>query len=163
MIRKPPARRHAGQCGLASMSIFSDTEVAYLDSQKLGRLATVSAAGDRHVVPVAYRFDGDTGIFTIGGPFLVRSRKCRDIVADGRVAFVVDDVLPPWQPRGIEIRGLAELLPTGGREIEPHFAPESIRISPRWIVTWGIEPGDFGRGGRAVEGDRHTAAIDRGG
>src|SRR5215208_2424870 len=37
------------------MSKFTDEEVAYLQGQRLGRLATVDAKGDLHVVPVGFR------------------------------------------------------------------------------------------------------------
>jgi hypothetical protein len=44
----------------------------------------------------------------------------------------------PWQPQGIEIRGEAEILPSGGKALGPGFAPEMFRIRPRRIVSWGI-------------------------
>lgn len=34
-----------------------------------------------------------------------QSRKFKDVQLNNRVAFVVNDVLPPWQPRCVEIRG----------------------------------------------------------
>lgn len=43
------------------MSVFTEKEVALLKSQRLGRMATVSAAGKRHVVPVGFRFDPEAG------------------------------------------------------------------------------------------------------
>lgn len=51
---------------------------------------------------------------------------------------MVDDVLPPWQPRCVQIRGEAEALdavtpPDGG---EP--AP-IIRITPSTVVSWGLD------------------------
>jgi len=36
------------------VSVFSDVELAYLASQRLGRLATV-AKGQPHVVPISFR------------------------------------------------------------------------------------------------------------
>jgi pyridoxamine 5'-phosphate oxidase family protein len=55
---------------------------------------------------------------------------------------VIDDVLPPWQPRGVEIRGRAEAL----------SSPEPlIRVHPERIVSWGIES-------RAI-GDRHARSV----
>ena len=44
---------------------FSDEEVAYLQSQGLARLATLSPTGLPDVVPVAYEFDGEQ--FWVGG------------------------------------------------------------------------------------------------
>ena len=40
------------------MSAFTPAEIAYLESQRIGRLATVSAAGEPHVVPVNFRYNG---------------------------------------------------------------------------------------------------------
>ena len=53
---------------------------------------------------------------------------------------MVDDVLPPWQPRGIEIRGHAEAV-AGPRP--------RIRIHPERIVGWGLD--DPGRGRNACD------------
>jgi pyridoxamine 5'-phosphate oxidase family protein len=45
----------------------------------------------------------------------------------------------PWRVRGIEIRGEAEVLDTGGTELMPGFAAEMFRITSRRIVSWGLE------------------------
>jgi len=63
---------------------------------------------------------------------------------------VVDDVLPPWKARGIEIRGRAETLPTGGQEIMADFDPELIRLTPTRIIGWGIEGDMFQANSRSV-------------
>jgi len=70
---------------------------------------------------------------------LLEYKKFRDAARYGRVAFVVDDVLPPWKPRGIEVRGTAETHSTGGKEIMADFDPELIRIYPTRIIGWGID------------------------
>jgi pyridoxamine 5'-phosphate oxidase family protein len=41
--------------GGRTVSVFSDAEIDYLGSQRLGRLATVGHDGMPHVVPVAFR------------------------------------------------------------------------------------------------------------
>jgi pyridoxamine 5'-phosphate oxidase family protein len=41
------------------MNRFTAAEIAYLQSQRLGRLATVNAKGDLHVVPVSFRYNAD--------------------------------------------------------------------------------------------------------
>ena len=56
-------------------------------------------------------------------------------------ALVVDDVLPPWQPRAVEVRGKASTLDTGGKVIMEGFDDPIIRITPRRIVSWGLEDG----------------------
>src|SRR5690349_8025626 len=99
------------------MSKFTAEEIAYLQSQRLGRLATVSKTGEPHVVPVGFRYNAEKDSIDIGGYNMGSSKKYRDAVSYGRVAFVVDDVLPPWKPRMIEVRGTVEGLPEGGKEI----------------------------------------------
>jgi pyridoxamine 5'-phosphate oxidase family protein len=131
------------------MSVFTPAELEYLGGQRLGRLATVNRAGEPHVVPVAFRYNPDQDSIDIGGFRIAQTRKYRDVARSGRAAFVVDDVLPPWQPRMVEIRGRATVVPQGGREINPQFAPEIIRISPTRIVAFGVD-GQAGALGRDV-------------
>src|SRR4051812_4047975 len=101
------------------MSVFTDKELEYLASQRLGRLATVGKDGHPHVVPVAFRYDAEADSIDIGGHHVAESRKWRDAARHARVAFVVDDVVPPWGPRFLEIRADVELLDTGGERIGP--------------------------------------------
>lgn len=120
------------------MSKFTPAEIAYLQSQRIGRLATVSEKGDLHVVPVGFRYNHEQDTIDIGGLDLAPTKKYRDALRHGRVAFVVDDVLPPWQPRLIEVRGGAQGLPEGGKEIMQDFSPEILRITPTYIVSLGV-------------------------
>ena len=132
------------------MSIFTEKEIEYLRGQRLGRLATVNAKGEPHVVPVAFRYNDEMDAIDVGGHNFARSKKYRDAGTTGRAAFVVDDVLPPWRPRGVEVRGRAEVLGTGGEEIGPGFDEELIRIFALRIVGWGIDSDAFSRNSRSV-------------
>jgi pyridoxamine 5'-phosphate oxidase family protein len=133
-------------------SAFTANEIAYLQGQQLGRLATLGTKGEPHVVPVGFRYNPAHDSIDIGGRGLTSSKKYRDVVRDGRAAFVVDDVLPPWQPRGIEIRGRAEIADAGGKEIHPDMEAVVIRIKPERIVAWGIDNSDpYQRNSRKVE------------
>ena len=120
------------------MSKFTPEEIAYLQSQRLGRLATVSEKGEPHVVPVGFRYNPEQDSIDIGGHNIVPTKKYRDAVRYGRVAFVVDDVLPPWKPRMIEVRGTVEGLPEGGKAIVEAFSPEILRITPTRIISFGM-------------------------
>jgi pyridoxamine 5'-phosphate oxidase family protein len=133
------------------MSNFTPAEIEYFKSQRLGRLATVNAASEPHVVPVGFRYNPELDTIDIGGRNIVPTRKFRDVTRNGRAAFVVDDVLPPWQPRGIEVRGRAETVATGGQEIQPSFGPEIIRIFPTRIISWGLEGDAYHANSRSVE------------
>ncbi|MBF6591728.1 MAG: PPOX class F420-dependent oxidoreductase, partial [Ktedonobacterales bacterium] len=74
------------------MGAFTEAEMAYLASQRIGRLATLSADGAPHVVPVRYHFNAALETIEIGGHGMGASKKYRDVARDGRAAFVVDDV-----------------------------------------------------------------------
>lgn len=128
------------------MSAFTEGEIEYLRKQRLGRLATVDASGEPHVVPVGFRYNDELETIDIGGRDLGKSKKFRDAGATGRAAFVVDDVLPPWRPRGIEVRGATEALGMGSGAGE-----ELIRIRPRRIVGWGIDSDVYGPNSRDVD------------
>ena len=122
------------------MSIFSPSEIKYLQSQRLGRLATVGANGQPHVVPVAFRYNPGLDTIDIGGHDFAKRKKFRDVQTNPNVAIVVDDIASfnPWKVRGVEIRGEVEVLPTGGTEILPGFAPEMFRLRPKRVISWGV-------------------------
>jgi len=128
------------------MSAFTDAEIGYMKSQRLGRLATVGPDGQPHVVPVGFRYNPKEDAIDIGGHSgFAKRKKYRDVVHNPRVAFVIDDVpsVNPWTVRGIEIRGQAQVLTTGGSELGPGFDPEMFRIRPSRIISWGINSKDF--------------------
>jgi pyridoxamine 5'-phosphate oxidase family protein len=132
------------------MSVFTETEIEYLSGQRLGRLATVDAEGRPHVVPVGFRYNEELDAVDIGGHNFAGSKKFRDVGKTGRAAFVVDDVLPPWRARGVEVRGRAEVRSEGGKEIMENFAEAMIRIHPRRIVSWGVDSDAFSPNSRSV-------------
>ena len=121
------------------MSVFTNNELDYLQTQRLGRLATVDVHGNPHVVPVGYRYNSETDTIDIGGHNFAETKKWRDARWHPRVAFVVDDVLPPWQPRSIEILADAELLESGGELFARGLDAQIIRLHPIKIIAWGID------------------------
>jgi pyridoxamine 5'-phosphate oxidase family protein len=124
------------------MSVFTDEERGYLLSGvALGRLATVGSDGTPHVVPTSYRYNQRHDTIDIGGHDFATRKKYRDVLRNAKVALVIDDIasVNPWRARGIEIRGEAEVLDTGGSELGPGFAPQMFRITPKRIVSWGLE------------------------
>lgn len=121
------------------MASFSPAELDYLTSgRRLGRLATADAEGHLHVVPIGvWRFNAELGTIDVSGHGFARTRKFRNVRANPRAAFVVDDLAStdPWRPRSVMIEGPAEAIDpspgTGGEAI--------IRISPDAIVSWGLD------------------------
>ena len=116
---------------------FTASELEYLAGQPLGRIATVQPGGTLQVSPVTFRYNPDLGSIDVSGYNLTASRKFKNIVDNGRVAFVVDDLasVQPWRPRCVEIRGHAEALADApGGPI--------IRIHPERIISFGIDESD---------------------
>jgi pyridoxamine 5'-phosphate oxidase family protein len=120
------------------MHAFTAAELAYLQGERrLARLATVGPDGTPHVTPVGmWSLDSDSGVVEVTGHDFAATKKFRDVARTGRAAIVVDDVLPPWRPRGVEIRGRAEAL----TDPQPR-----IRIHPERIVGWGLDDPGVGR------------------
>jgi pyridoxamine 5'-phosphate oxidase family protein len=114
--------------------------LAYLLSQRLGRLATVDRHGAPQNSPVGFRYNADLGTIDIGGRNMGASRKFRNLAGNPRVAFVVDDIasVQPWRVRCVEIRGHAEAL----REQIPYgpgMSAEIIRVYPDRVISFGLE------------------------
>lgn len=124
------------------MKTFTEAELAYLRGERrLARLATVGPDGTPHVVPVGWTLNTEDEVIEIGGIDLARTKKFRDIARTGRAAIVIDDVLPPWQPRGVEVRGPAEAVE----------GPEPmIRIHPERVIGWGLDGAGRGPNTREV-------------
>ena len=124
------------------MSAFTEQEIEYLAGQRLGRIATVGPDGQPHVVPTSFRYNAEHDAIDVGGLRMSQTKKLRDVRRTGRASIVVDDVLPPWQPRMIEVRGSASVVPSGGKAFGEQFEDTIVRIQPTRIIAFGIDPGD---------------------
>ena len=129
---------------------FTEEEKAYLHSQRLARLATVSDDGQPDVVPVGFEFDGDH--FSISGYDLSSTRKYRNVRAGhDMVALVVDDLATttPWTPRFVRVYGRARIVErTGG-------SGEVLEIAPTVSWSWNLGAQGF-TGGVESFGPRRT-------
>ncbi len=116
--------------------MFSEQELAFLQAQPLARIATVDHDGQPTVDVIGFQFDGAR--FYIGGHQLETTRKYKNIVAGNRkVSLIIDDLrsLRIWQPRGIRIHGIAEVVQRQG-----HLGPGSyLAITPVVSWSWGLE------------------------
>jgi pyridoxamine 5'-phosphate oxidase family protein len=140
------------------MSNFTDAELEFLHSgdRRLARVATIGPDGTPHVTPVGYAYDPETDGLAVRGLNLVATKKYRDLRRNPRVAIVVDEVLPPWRPRGIEARGHADVVDAGG-------SGPAIRIHPERIVSWGLESDELGhRHARSVAQRDQVTGLDAG-
>jgi pyridoxamine 5'-phosphate oxidase family protein len=132
------------------MSWFTEAEIEDFAGQGLGRIATVAPDGQPHVVPTSFRYSPEHDAIEVGGLRMSQTKKVRDVRHSGRAAIVVDDVLPPWQPRMIEVRGTAEVVPEGGKALRDNFEDTIIRIRPRRIISFGINPDEEAASARSV-------------
>ncbi|HYT12406.1 MAG TPA: pyridoxamine 5'-phosphate oxidase family protein [Candidatus Nitrosopolaris sp.] len=98
---------------------LTSSELDFLRSQRLGRLATVGPSGWPHVVPVMYALD-DSGAFE----FDVDGVKLRNLTADPRAALVIDAMGPK---QGVAVQGRAELI-----------GPERARLIGVRKFSWGL-------------------------
>ncbi len=117
------------------MSEFTATELAYLlGERRLGRVATVGKDGTPHVAPVGWSYNNNLDTIDVGGRQFEQSKKYRDVLRSGRAAIVIDDLasVDPWRPRGIEVRGRADVVSDPG---------PMIRIHPDRVVSWGLDAG----------------------
>ena len=140
------------------MSNFSEAEIAFIASQRLGRLATVGPGGMPHVAPVAVFYDPETDALVIGADVeygeevMVTSKKFRDAQRHPQAAVVID--VP--SPRILEVRGDAETHLEGGEEVGRRlgtpfrFNRAWMRIRPRRIVAVGIDSDGFPPSARNV-------------
>jgi pyridoxamine 5'-phosphate oxidase family protein len=115
-------------------------------------MATIQPDGTLQANPVGFTYNVQAQTIDIGGRAMASSQKFRNIQANGRVAFVVDDIasLDPWVVRCLEIRGDAEAL-TDPADSASRFPGAIIRIHPRRIISWGIDAPGHCRGTRDVE------------
>lgn len=133
-------------------SIFTQKEIEYLKSQRLARIATAPSqlqeSTQPDVVPVGFDFDGE--YLYVGGMNLVKSTKFRNVLQNNKVAIVVDDLksIDPWDPRGIRIYGIADIVTRQGGYMEntDHPNPQYIRVSAKKKWSWGLEEPVFVQG-----------------
>jgi pyridoxamine 5'-phosphate oxidase family protein len=140
------------------MSTFTGAEIEFLNSQRLGRLATVGADGMPHVMPVAVFYDPEAEALVIGAnadfgeTVMVNSKKFRDAQRRPQVAVVIDAPAP----RILEVRGDAETHLDGGEDVGKRlgapfrFCQAWIRVRPRRIVAVGVNDAQFGSSARDI-------------
>jgi pyridoxamine 5'-phosphate oxidase family protein len=123
--------------------MFTEKELAYIRSQPLARLATVSGNQQPDAAAVGFQFDRDH--FYVGGASLPATRKYKNIRGGNvKVALLIDDLVTvqPWNPRGIRVYGTAQIVERQGM-----FGPGAyFRITPLVSWSWNIEVPTFANG-----------------
>ncbi len=118
---------------------FTPAERDFLGTQPIGRLSTIGPGGQPQIRPVGVHL-GPDGTVDIVGHALAATQKWRNVIANPKVAFIVDEVTSVVPPRaqGIEVRGTARALPGEG-STDGGLSGDIIRLTPTRIVSWGID------------------------
>ena len=116
-----------------------------------GHLATIAPDGRPQVKPRGFTYNAAEGTVDIAGMNMAASAKYRNVRVNPHVAFVVDEVTAPTYEGAHfrEIRGEAETA-LGPQDPSGHLAPEIIRIRPRRIIAFNVDPARPGFAARDV-------------
>lgn len=111
-----------------SRTTLTEAEVAFVQVQRVGRLATADAEGHPHVVPVCYAFDGRRFYTPLDEkPKRVEEselRRVRNVAARHEASLLIDRYDDDWSKLGyVLVSGRAELI---GPEDEGHA--EAVRL-----------------------------------
>jgi pyridoxamine 5'-phosphate oxidase family protein len=130
---------------------LTEAEERFLTRQGRGHLATIGPHGMPQVKPVGFSYDRALGTIDITGFNMANSAKYHNVGAHPKVAFVVDEVTEPSMAGAhfLEIRGDAEHA-LGSPDPDGHLAREIIRIHPRRIVSFNVDPDEPGFEARDV-------------
>jgi len=131
---------------------LTEAEQRFLSVQRHGRLATVAPDGIPQVKPVGFSYNQELGTIDIAGTNMARSAKYKNVQSNPNVAFVADDMPAPERGAGgvrfLEIRGTAQTVAAppgpGQPDTDGHLAPEIIRIRPRRIIAYNVNPENLG-------------------
>jgi pyridoxamine 5'-phosphate oxidase family protein len=116
------------------MAVFTDAERAFLNGQRIARLATAGLDGTPDVSAVGFQLDGD--VIVSGGLDLTKTIRYRHLQTNPVATIVIDDLVSvdPWTPRGVKARGPAELSQRSDQSW-------IVRITPKTVWSWGINEG----------------------
>jgi PPOX class probable F420-dependent enzyme len=122
--------------------------------ERVARVATVSASGTPHVVPVCHILAGAKLYFGSGR----RARKIRNLRANPRVTLTVDLYTDAWDAlKGVMVQGTATIIEKGPRfrrlrariyRKYPQYPSDAalgesdsviVEIRPTHVFTWGLD------------------------
>src|SRR5713226_7751254 len=143
---------------MPNRTTLTDAEIAFVQAQRVARLATADGDGHPYIVPVCYAFDG-TRFYT---PLdekpkrvdVSKLRRVRNIEAHHETSLLIDQYDDDWSRLGyVLVHGHAELVQPGDplhtqalvllreryvqyktMELERHLV---IVITPESVTSWG--------------------------
>ena len=140
--------------------ILTPAQERFLTRQARGHLATVGSDGTPQVKPVGFTYRPELGAIDIAGFNMGQSAKYRNVRANPKVAFVVDEVTEPTMAGAhfLELRGVARTA-VAAEDPSGHLAPEIIRIHIRRVVSFNVDPDGPDFEARDVEVDDGTSEV----
>jgi PPOX class probable F420-dependent enzyme len=140
------------------VSVLTAAQTAFVEVQRVGRLATADRAGRPHVVPVCYAYAAGSFYIALDAkPKRVapgQLKRVRNILDNPQVALVIDRYGDDWSVLAyLLVHGAAALLPPGdpeharavdllrARYPQYHAMPideqPAIAIRAESVVAWG--------------------------
>ena len=143
---------------MTNRTALTQTEIAFLQAQRVARLATADLEGHPHIVPVCYAYDGAHFYIPLDEkPKRVdesKLRRVRNILARHEASLLFDQYDNDWSRLGyVLVHGQAGLLQPGdvlhaqalallreryvqyrSMELESHAV---IMITPDSVTSWG--------------------------
>jgi PPOX class probable F420-dependent enzyme len=139
---------------------YTQAERAYVESARVGRLATADAGGRPSVVPLCYAMVDEALVSPLDEKpkegDLRDLRRVRDIRENAAVAVVVDEYSEAWEDLWwVQVRGRARVVEPGAeghwdavvalREKYDQYADHALGerplvwVSPGHVRSWGLE------------------------
>lgn len=138
---------------MSPRSALSSEEEKFVRWARVARMATVSAEGRIHNVPISPVLDGGTLLIATD----TTSRKVRNLEANPRVTLVFDEYAEMWDLlRGVVVEGSVRIVQNGDEftrarallyekyrqyEIDSPIETETsviLVVSPEHVVSWGF-------------------------
>ena len=94
------------------IAMSSEERDAFLASERTCRVASIGGDGSPHVTPLWFAWDGTSLWLTS----IVRSQRWTDLQRDNRVSVIVDAGYEFMELRGVELRGVAEIVGRGATD-----------------------------------------------
>ena len=127
---------------------LTDDELAFINEQRIGRLATASPSGAPDVAPALAIYVRSRGVFLFGGQGIERTRRYNNARRNPQASLVFDAVSwEPYELRGVKVAG----------SISVHVADEELNLGtmgvsllvlrPERKWTWGFDEKAFGDDG----------------
>ena len=133
---------------------LTDAEQRFLARQPRGHLATIGPDGTPQVKPLGFAYNAALGTIDIAGWNMAHSAKYRNIQANPRVGFVVDEVTEDTMEGAhfLELRGVAETV-ADAIPADGHLASEIIRIHLRRVIVYNVDADQPGLQTRDIAAD----------